>query len=209
MSATAPNTTTSQRRRARRADGLSLRARSASTGWIRDARRAGSMAAMRVTKMPTIAGDEERIGRKHDRARGSPSRPSASRPPRRPPGARPRPSPITDPMTPMTRACVSMKPMTWSRLAPAARSRPTSRIRSPTVIESVLKMRNAPANRAIAAMSAVVAWKSAVEPRIVAARSWGDESTYGWVVRPRLERGADDRPRTRPRPGRCRRARRR
>ena len=46
---------------------------------------------------------------------------------------------------------------TWPRVAPAARSRPTSRVRSMTVIESVLRMRNAPAKRAIAAISAVVA----------------------------------------------------
>ena len=40
-----------------------------------------------------------------------------------------------------------------------------------TVIDSVLKMRNAPANRAIAAISAVVAWKSVVDARSAAARS--------------------------------------
>ncbi len=38
-------------------------------------------------------------------------------------------------------------------------------------------------NRAIAAMSAVVAWKSAVDERSEAARSAGDESTYGSVSR--------------------------
>ena len=68
-------------------------------------------------------------------------------------------------------------PLTWRRVAPAARSRPTSRARSVTVIDSVLKMRNAPPNRASAAMSAVVAWKSTVEARIEAARSSGPEST--------------------------------
>ena len=70
---------------------------------------------------------------------------------------------MSDPATPRTSAWVSMNDMTWRRVAPAARSRPTSRIRSETVIDSVLKMRNAPANSAIAAISAVVAWKSAVE----------------------------------------------
>ncbi len=53
-----------------------------------------------------------------------------------------------------------------------------------TVIESVLKIRNAPANRAIAAISAVVAWKSAVEARSDAARSCGDETTYGSTSSP-------------------------
>ena len=46
-----------------------------------------------------------------------------------------------------------------------------------TVIESVLKIRNAPANSAIAAIRAVVAWKSDVEARSEAARSCGVETT--------------------------------
>ena len=73
--------------------------------------------------------------------------------------------------------------MTWRRLAPAARRRPTSRNRSETVIDSVLKIRNAPANRATAAMRPVVAWKSAVDARSEAARSCGEDSTYGSVTR--------------------------
>ena len=72
--------------------------------------------------------------------------------------------------------------MTWRRVAPAARRRPTSRARSATVIDSVLKMRNAPPNRASAAISAVVAWKSIVEARIEAARSSGPDRTYGSPV---------------------------
>ena len=86
-----------------------------------------------------------------------------------------------------------MNDITWPRRAPAARSRPTSRIRSVTVIDSVLKMRNAPANRAIAAISAVVAWKSVVDARSEAARSCGEDSTYGCVWQPRLERGGHGR----------------
>ena len=46
--------------------------------------------------------------------------------------------------------------MSWPRVAPAARNRPSSRTRSTTVIDSVLKIRKAPANSAIAAISAVV-----------------------------------------------------
>ena len=84
-----------------------------------------------------------------------------------------------------------MKLMTWRRLAPAARSRPTSRIRSATVIDRVLKMRNAPANRAIAAMSAVVTAKSVVEARRVAAMSAGVDRMYGSRGQPRLEGGLD------------------
>ena len=70
-----------------------------------------------------------------------------------------------------------MNDMTWRRVAPAARSRPTSRIRSATVIDSVLKMRNAPANSATAAMSAVVTEKSVVDARSVAAMSAGVDRT--------------------------------
>ena len=74
-----------------------------------------------------------------------------------------------------------------------------------TVIDSVLKMRNAPANRAIAAISAVVAWKSAVDARSAAARSCGEDSTYGSADR-RASRAADDRGAVRARRrGRCRR----
>ena len=58
----------------------------------------------------------------------------------------------------------------------------------------MLKIRNAPANRAIAAIRAVVAWKSAVDARSAAARSCGDERTYGSRGQARLERGRDGRP---------------
>ena len=70
----------------------------------------------------------------------------------------------------------------WRRVAPAARSRATSRIRSAMVIETVLKMRNALAKSATAATSAVVAWKSAVDARRDAARSAGRLRTYGSFV---------------------------
>ncbi len=83
----------------------------------------------------------------------------------------------------MASAWVSMNDITCPRRAPAARSSPTSRIRSVTVIDSVLKIRNAPANRATAAISAVVAWKSLVDARSAAARSVGDDSTYGSLTR--------------------------
>ena len=80
-------------------------------------------------------------------------------------------------MIPTATAWTRMKRWTWPRVAPAARSRPTSRIRSSTVIESVFTMRNAPAKSAIAAISAVVAWKSAVEARRPSASSFGVEIT--------------------------------
>ena len=94
---------------------------------------------------------------------------------------------------PSRSACRSTNPVIWPRVAPAARSRPSSRARSTSVIESVLKMRNAPVNRAIAAMSAVVAWKSAVDERSEAARSAGEDRTYGSISRPAFERRRDRR----------------
>ena len=69
--------------------------------------------------------------------------------------------------------------MICPRVAPAARSSPSSRTRSTTVIDMVLKMRNAPANSATAAINAVVAAKSPVDAAIAAAISRGVETTYG------------------------------
>ena len=91
----------------------------------------------------------------------------------------------------MTTAWTRMNEVSWPRVAPAARSSPSSRIRSTTVIDSVLKMRNAPANRATAAMSAVVAANSPVDARSAAPRSRGEDARYGRVDDRRLE-GLDD-----------------
>ena len=94
-------TAASQRSRARRAEGRSRRALSASTGWIRPARRAGSRAAASVTPTPTSERHDQRAWR-DGRAVSSvtdadgrgPRRPSRSRAARR--GA----TPISDPTTP-------------------------------------------------------------------------------------------------------------
>ena len=67
--------------------------------------------------------------------------------------------------------------MTWRRVAPAARRSPTSRDRSTTVREMVLKTRTEPAKSAIAAIIDRIDWKSAVAARIDARRSGGDETT--------------------------------
>ena len=88
----------------------------------------------------------------------------------------PRTIPPADPSAPRVTACVRTNRWTWRRVVPAARSRPTSRKSSVTVIDSVLKIRNAPPNSETAAMSAVVAWKSAVDDRSDAARSAGVNS---------------------------------
>ena len=50
----------------------------------------------------------------------------------------------SDPTTPSRSAWTRTNRVIWPRVAPAARSRPSSRTRSITVIDSVLKMRNAP-----------------------------------------------------------------
>ncbi len=93
--------------------------------------------------------------------------------------------PMAEPTIPSTSAWASTIPATCRRVAPAARSRPTSRIRSVTVIESVLKMRNAPTKSATAARSEVRAWNAPVDARRLAPRSPGPVRTYGSVVRER------------------------
>ena len=92
----------------------------------------------------------------------------------------PRPSPTTRADDPDGQGLGEHEPRHLAAgCAPAARSSPTSRTCSMTVIDSVLKIRNAPANSATAAISAVVAWKSVVELRSEAARSCGVDRTYG------------------------------
>ncbi len=64
--------------------------------------------------------------------------------------ASPRPanSPTSDAPRPITRASTSTEPSTWRRKPPTIRSSPSSRVRWATVIESVLKMVNAPTRMA-------------------------------------------------------------
>ena len=155
--------------------------RSASIGGIRPAWSAGSRAAARVTSVPTPSARATdngpstgpSMGTMPDERRYQAT--AAARPV-------PRISPSTPPGSPRTRAWTRTRPLTWRRVAPAARSRPTSRTRSETVIDRVLKMRNAPANKARAAISALVAWKSIVDARIVEARSAGVDRMYGSPV---------------------------
>ncbi len=73
--------------------------------------------------------------------------------------------------------------VTWRRVIPAARRSPTSRARSATVIESVLKIRNAPPNRATAATRATATRISAVAASSAAATSSGALTVYGSNVR--------------------------
>ena len=165
------------RSRARRAGAWSSRARRASTGEMREARMAGSIAAASVTATPvTSATRTELTDGAADSSVTRADRAAATRP-SGPRATAPSARPSSDPRTPTTTAWTRMNRWTWPRVAPAARSSPTSRIRSTTVIESVLTMRNAPAKSAIAAISAVVDWKSAVEARRPSARSCGDVMT--------------------------------
>ncbi len=66
------------------------------------------------------------------------------------PFARPRPAtrPATEASTPTASASTSTEPSTWRRPAPTIRSSPSSRVRWATVIESVLKIVNAPTSTA-------------------------------------------------------------
>ncbi len=171
-----------QPKRSRLTAGRSNLARSASTDEIRAARTAGSIAARIVMATPIVAATAEPAGSMpgtvavrfvaaltaSDMTRAS---------------AVPKSNPIPDPRMPSTRAPVKTKRATWPRVAPAARRRPTSRARSPTVIDSVLTMRNAPTKRTIAATREAVAWKSADEARRLVEMSAGEARTYGSVIR--------------------------
>ena len=88
---------------------------------------------------------------------------------------------------PSTSAPARTNRSTCRRVAPAARSRPTSRTRSPTVIDSVLKMRNAPTNSVIAATSAS---SPGSRPSRRAATRRGRAATRGRTARGRGARRA-------------------
>ena len=66
------------------------------------------------------------------------------------PAARPKPaaSPMIDAPSPRASASISTEPSTWRRAAPTMRSIANSRVRWATVIESVLKIVNAPTRTA-------------------------------------------------------------
>ena len=67
------------------------------------------------------------------------------------PFARPMPAaiPISDAVRPTANASRTTLPITCGRVAPSVRSVASSRVRCATVIDSVLKMTNAPTNSAI------------------------------------------------------------
>ena len=124
--------------------------RMAATGGIRDARIAGSSAAIRV--MPTPTAKAAMIAAAGTARLASSSAPPLSRPPRRLPSSAPTPMPSNSPMveaiSPTATASSSTEPITWPRLAPMARNRASSRVRCATMIENVFRIRNVPTNRA-------------------------------------------------------------
>ena len=178
---TAMTTTISQPMRERAPAAGSERARSAVTGLTDAARRAGSRAATSVTRIPT-ARPASRTGAVSSGASRvtlptAPSQAATSSARAAPPA-----TPSSEPAEPSSSAWTSTIRTSWPRVAPAARSRPSSRIRSTTVIDVALRTRKAAANSVIDASSAIVARMSAVEARIDAATSRGAESTYGSVT---------------------------
>ncbi|GAA3269310.1 hypothetical protein GCM10020218_009470 [Dactylosporangium vinaceum] len=116
--------------------------RSAATGGMREARRAGTYAASRVTVTPMTSGTQSAVAGMTRPLAGScgPIAPSRSRRPIA--SSTPPPTPSTEPSTPKTVASPRIRRITWPRLAPTARSRAISRIRCVTSIENVLKMMN-------------------------------------------------------------------
>ena len=151
--------------RPRRTLGRSSRARSASTGEMWAAASAGSMAARIVIPMPTAA-RRDGPGRRRTAVTVATTPVASLTAPAMTHGEdRADQHAEAAPRRPRSSAPLKTNRLSWARVAPAARSSPTSRARSPTVIESVLTIRNAPTNRTIAATSAAVPWKAAEEAR--------------------------------------------
>ncbi len=88
-------------------------------------------------------------------------------------------TPTIEDTTPITKASITTEVITWRPLAPSARNSASSRVRCATMIENVLKMMNAPTNRATNANT-----RNAVRrnPRPVATWSWVSEITVAAVT---------------------------
>ena len=134
-------------RRRSEAVGPDRRSSSAATGGMRTAPRAGPNAATTVTPTPTSSPTTAVRGSKTSDPGGSviPNPRSSAWSPSA--ASTPRPRPITEETSPVTAASPRTDRNTWRRLAPTMRSRASSRVRCPTMIENVLKMVNAPTNR--------------------------------------------------------------
>ena len=125
-----------------------LASRSAATGAIFVARRAGSAAARTVASVPTssettivrVASVRPSAGRSMPIAVKIACRPAAS--------PTPTPIPAADASRPISSASSSTLARTWRRVAPTIRSRPNSFVRCATVIDSELKIVKAPTSTA-------------------------------------------------------------
>ena len=123
----------------------------AATGGIVAARSAGHTEAPTVTNMPTAIAATAVRAWKTRRLAGA-SKPSAPTTEKRiPASSTPSASPASDATPPTTPASMTTDTMIWRRLAPIARSRPSSWVRCATRIVKVLKMMNAATTRPIAA----------------------------------------------------------
>ena len=120
-------------------------------GAMRTARRAGLMADTTVTPTPTTSAattvrawnTRPLDGRVIPNPLSSACSPTAAR--------TPSPRPISEATSPTMAASASTDRNTWRRLAPSTRSRASSRVRWPTMIEKVLKMVKPPTNSAMKA----------------------------------------------------------
>ena len=123
----------------------------AATGGMVAARNAGHTEAPTVTNMPTaIAATAVRVSKTS--APWGTSKPSAPTTEKRiPASSTPSARPATDATPPMTAASMTTDTMICRRLAPIARSRPSSWVRCATRIVNVLKMMKAATTRPMAA----------------------------------------------------------
>ena len=125
-------------RRRSETPGPDRRSSSAATGGMRTAPRAGPIADTTVTPTPTASPTSTVRGSNTSDPEGSvtPNPLSSAWSPSA--ASTPRPRPITEETSPVMAASASTEPNTWRRLAPTIRSRASSRVRCPTMIENVL-----------------------------------------------------------------------
>ena len=115
----------------------------ATIGGTRAARIAGQSDAATVTStpMPSAARTVRSWNTRVWVGMAKPSR--LARESSSPASAYPTPRPTADAATPIAAASATTDPMTWRRLAPSARSNPSSRVRCVTRIVKVFEMMNA------------------------------------------------------------------
>jgi hypothetical protein len=112
---------------------------------MRVARRAGSVAAMTVTMVPTSTATMTVRGSRVTAPVEADPKTESSALAIRMPTAKPR----IDAINPVTAASTSTEVITWARVAPSARSKASSRVRCATRMLKVLMMRKLPTNSAM------------------------------------------------------------